>query len=182
MVSTKQFRRRLLRLAAVIATIYLLGGCSVMSPNRHDPDHPEHPLSDEQAIAQVVDPAKQIAKVAGLQDPSGGFSWESCNDQGDPPYRGRVDMTFAVPAGVDHGAYYDQVARTMVANGWSPGPPPGQHSAGAVINKNGVMATIGVSPFQGADGAVQLFGECRNMNNHRADSNGFSIKDQLRGG
>jgi hypothetical protein len=181
MISSRRFRRRPLRLAAVIATISMLGGCSVMSPNRHDPDHPEHPLSDEQAIAQVVDPAKQIAKVAGLQDPSGGFSWESCNDQGDPPYRGRVDMTFAIPSGVDHGAYYDQVAKTMVANGWSAGPPTGQHSSGAVINKNGVMATIGVSPFQGADGAVQLFGECRNMNNHRADSNGFSIKDQLRG-
>ena len=137
---------------------------------------------NEQAIAQVVDPAKQIAKVAALQDPSGGFSWESCNDQGDPPYRGRVDMTFAIPPGIDHGAYYEQVAKTMVANGWSAGPPPGQHPSGAVINKNGVMATIGVSPFLGADGAVQLFGECRNMNSHRADSNGFSIKDQLRGG
>ncbi len=153
-----------------------------MFPSRHDPNHPEHPLSDQQAIAQVVDPARQIAKVAALQDPSGGFSWESCNDQGDPPYRGRVDMTFMVPPGVDHDAYFDQVAKTMVANGWSAGAPPGRHEFGAVIHQNGVMATIGVSPFQGADGAVQLFGECRNMNDHRQDSNGFSIKDQLRGG
>lgn len=153
-----------------------------MFPSRHDPDHPEHPLSDQQAIAQVVDPAKEIAKVAGLQDPSGGFSWESCNDQGQPPYRGRVDMTFTVPPGVDHAAYFDQVATTMVANGWSPGAPPGRHEPGAVIHQGGVMASIGVSPFQGADGAVQLFGECRNMNEHRSDSNGFSIADQLRGG
>jgi hypothetical protein len=153
-----------------------------MFPATHDPDRPEHPMTDQQTIAQVVDPAKQIAKIAGLQDPSGGFSWESCNDQGEPPYRGRVDMTFAVPPGVDHTAYFQQVANTMVANGWSPGAPPGQHLSGAVIHQNGVMATIGVSPFQGADGAVQLFGECRNMSDHRHDSNGFSIRDQLRGG
>ncbi len=150
-----------------------------MSPSRPDPNPP---LSDQQAIAQVVDPAKQIAKVAALRDPSGGFSWESCNDQGDPPYRGRVDMTFMVPPGVDHDAYFELVAKTMVANGWSAGAPPGRREFGAVIHQNGVMASIGVSPFQGADGAVQLFGECRNMNDHRHDSNGFSIRDQLRGG
>ncbi|MDT5148086.1 MAG: hypothetical protein QOC58_2731 [Mycobacterium sp.] len=152
-----------------------------MFPSKQS-DRPEHPLTDQQAIAQVVEPAKRIAKVAALQDPSGGFSWEACNDQGEPPYRGRVDMTFVVPPGVDHGAYFQQVADTMVANGWSAGAPPGQHLSGAAIHQNGVMATIGVSPFQGADGAVQLFGECRNMNDHRHDSNGFSIKDQLRGG
>ncbi len=153
-----------------------------MFPFGHDPDHPAQPLSNEQTMAQVIEPAKQIAKVAGLQDVSGGFSWESCNDQGDPPYRGRVDMTFVVPTGVDHGAYFEQIAGTMVAKGWSAGAPSGQHPFGTVIHKNGVMAIIGISPFLGADGAVQLFGECRNMNDHRNDSNGFSIKDQLRGG
>jgi len=152
-----------------------------MFPFTHDPDHPDHPLTDQEAIAQVVDPAKQIAKVAALQEVSGGFSWESCNDQGEPPYRGRVDMTFVVPAGADHGAYFQQVADTMVAHGWSAGAPPGEHLFGAVIHQNGVVASIGVSPFQGADGAVQLSGECRNMNDHRRDSNGFSISDQLRG-
>ncbi len=151
-----------------------------MSVSGHD--RPEHPLSDQQAIAQVVEAAKQIAKVAGLQDPSGGFSWESCNDQGEPPYRGRVDMTFAVPPGADHGAYFDRVATTMAASGWAPGAPPGAHLAGTAIHRDGVTAGIGVSPFTGADGAVQLFGECRDMTDHRADSNGFSIKDQLRQG
>lgn len=149
-----------------------------MSPAKHNPDLP---FSNERAITQVVDSAKQIAKVAALQAVSGGFSWESCNDQGDPPYRGRVDLTFRVPTGVDRGAYFDQIAETMVATGWSSGAPPGQHLFGTVIHQDGVMATIGVSPFLGADGAVQLFGECRNMNDHRYDK-GFSIKDQLRGG
>jgi hypothetical protein len=159
----------------------LLGGCSMMSPSEHNPDHPEHPLSDEQSVAQVVDPAKQIAKVAALQSVSGGFSWEACNDQGAPPYRGRVDMTFQVPTGVDRNTYFEQIAKTMEANGWLAGPPPEQHVFGTAIHQGGVMASIGISPFLGADGAVQLFGECRNMGDHRYD-NGFSIKDQLRSG
>jgi hypothetical protein len=152
-----------------------------MSPWEHNADRPEHPFSDEQAVAQVVDPAKQIAKVAALQAISGGFSWESCNDQGAPPYRGRVDMTFQVPTGADRNAYFEQIAKTMEANGWSAGPPPGQHVFGTAIHREGVLASIGISPFLGADGAVQLFGECRNMGSHRTD-NGFSIKDQLRSG
>ncbi len=123
-----------------------------MYPFAHDADHPEHPLSDEQAMAQVIEPAKQIAKITGLQDVSGGFSWESCNDQGDPPYRGRVDMTFIVPRGIDHSSYFEQVAATMVAHGWSSGAPPRQHLFGTVIHKDGVMATIGVSPFSAPTG------------------------------
>jgi hypothetical protein len=175
------FGRGLALLAALTAVALLLGGCSPMSPSKHNPDGPERPLSNEQAIAQVVDPARSIAKVAALQEVSGGFSWEACNDQGFPPYRGRADMTFRVPTGADPSTYFEQIAKTMVANGWASGPPPGQHLFGAVIHQDGVMATIGISPFLGADGAVQLFGECRNMNDHRYD-NGFSIKDQLRGG
>jgi hypothetical protein len=166
---------------ALAGVALILGGCSLMSPSKHNPDRPAQPLSNEQAIAQVVDPAKQIAKIAALHSVSGGFSWESCNDQANPPYRGRVDMTFRVPTGIDRGAYYEQIAKAMVANGWSAGAPPGQHLFGTAIHRDGVMATIGISPFLGADGAVQLFGECRNMNDHRYD-NGFSIKDQLRGG
>lgn len=139
---------------------------------------PDSPLSDRQAIAQVVDAARQIAKAADLSDPSGGFSWESCNDQGEAPYRGRVDMTFAVPPVVDQDTYFARIAATMVASGWAPGAPP----TGTAIHRDGVLARIGASPFARADGAVQLFGACRNMTDHRADSNGLPIKDQLRQG
>ena len=44
-----------------------------MFPHRHDIDHPANPLSDSQAMAQVIEPAKQIIKVAGLADPTGGY-------------------------------------------------------------------------------------------------------------
>ncbi|MGV7360481.1 MULTISPECIES: hypothetical protein [Mycobacterium] len=169
----------LLIAAALAAAAFVLGGCSPMFPFAHDLDHPEYPLSDDQAKAQVIEPARQIVKIADLQDVSGGFGWESCNDQGDPPYRGRVGVSFGVPAGFDQQVYFQQIAAKMMAHGWSPGAPSGQHLFGTTIHKDGVTAIIGINPGWREGGAIDLFGECRNMNNHRTDNNAVSIKDQL---
>jgi hypothetical protein len=49
-------------------------------------------------MAQVVEPAKQIVAAADLQGVSGGFSFSSCNNQGDPPYMGKVTMSFLLHA------------------------------------------------------------------------------------
>lgn len=153
-----------------------------MSPSQHHAGPSVDPISDEQAKAQVVDPAKQIAAVANLQDVGGTFTWESCNDQGEPPYRGRVDMSFTVPAGVDRKAYFQQIAATMAAQpGWSAGPPPGMHPFGESVHKDGVMIVIGESGRVGHPGSVELYGECRNMNDHSHDT-GFPITNELGGG
>ncbi|MDA3660375.1 hypothetical protein, partial [Mycobacterium xenopi] len=187
-------RSRSWSLVVVLATLslpLLIGGCSAMSRNRHDIDHPANPLPDQQAMAQVIDPARQIAKVAGLQDFTGGFHWESCNDQGDPPYRGLVEMSFqwpmdeskGYPTEVDPNTYFDKLAATMAAHGWNNGPPPGWHSYGRVINKDGVVAVMTQDPASGR-GAIDVSGECRNMTNHRHNGTvmGFEITDQLRQG
>ncbi|KAA1248571.1 hypothetical protein F0Q45_19900 [Mycobacterium simiae] len=132
-------------------------------------------------MEQVIEPAKQIVKITGLQNVSGVFGWESCNDQGDPPYRGRVDMGYDMPTGVDRAAYFDQIAIAMVDHGWSDGPPSGIHTFGRGLHKGGVLAIIGVHSGGAQWGSVQLFGECRNMGNHRHDGKWYSIKDQLGG-
>jgi hypothetical protein len=84
-------------IAVVLVLSIALGGCSLMFAHQHDIDHPANPLSDDQAEAQVVDAAKQIAQLVSLPDMYGGFAFESCNDQGDPPYRGVVEMSFKLP-------------------------------------------------------------------------------------
>lgn len=165
---------------SVAVAAFMLTACASLSRSKNQAKHPDQPLSDSQSVAQVVDPAKKIAKVARLQDVSGTYRWESCNDRGEKPYRGRLDMTFVVPPGIDHNAYFQQIANTMEANGWSAGPPRGRHAAGTVIHQDDVMATIGISPYVRADGAIQLLGQCRNMNDHRRDGS-FSVDDQLGG-
>ena len=127
-----------------------------MIPFGQDPERPANPLSDEQTKAEVLDPARQITTIANLQNVSGVFGWESCNDQGDRPFRGRVEVSFDVPAGADRN------------------PPPGR-----VIHTGGVMAIIGKSSGTAKDGSVELSGECRNMGAHRHDGTWYDVTDQL---
>lgn len=155
------------RVAATIAVALMLGGCGV-DTGAHDPDRPANPLTAEQSTEQVVAVGRQLRKVAGLQGVSGGFSFESCNDQGEPPYRGKVEMSSVLPAGVTPDAYARQVADAMVAAGWTDGPPPGKKPYGTVINKDGLMVVMGRAHVAGRV-AYTVFGECRDTTDHRND-------------
>jgi len=77
-------------------------------------DDSAHPLTDDQAMAQVVQPAKEIVAAADLQSVSGGFSFASCNDQGDPPYMGEVTLSFLLRGDPD--AYFQHVRAAMIAS------------------------------------------------------------------
>ena len=142
---------------------------------------PPSPLSDEQAMAQVVEAARQIVRAARLLDVTGVFLFESCNDQGDPPYRGRVDMSFAIPDATEPDAHFKQIAATMADQGWSTGPPPGTRPVGVVIHTETVMAIIGRACGATTRGSVQVCGQCGNMTDHRTDGKtvGTDITDQL---
>ena len=142
-------------------------------------DDSAHPLTDDQAMAQVVEPAKQIVAAANLQGVSGGFSFTSCNDQGDPPYMGKVTMSFLLHGAPD--AYFQQVSAAMVAHGWNEGAPPGQHYFGTTLNKDGVTANMGYVPSDHSYGQIMLYGQCRNTTDHHHDgkTNGTDITNQL---
>lgn len=144
------------------------------------PPGPVQTQSDADAMEQVVGSGKAIVAVAKLQDVSGGFAFEACNDQGEPPYRGRLDMGFRIPEDTEPQAYFTQIAQTMVqqGNGWYDGPPPGKNPFGTVIHTDRVFAVIGQNPAAREDGYVHLFGECRNMNDHHDDA-GVNVTDRL---
>jgi len=138
-----------------------------------------HPLTDDQAMAQVVEPAKQIVAVADLQGVSGGFSFASCNDQGEPPYQGTVTIGFLLHGDPD--AYFQQVRAAMIAHGWNDGPPPGQRYHGTTLNKDGVTASMSFVPSDHSYGQIILDGECRNTTDHHHDgkTNGTDITNLL---
>jgi hypothetical protein len=171
-------------LAVSVVVIMLLGGCALVMHKPHSSgssnpwDDSAHPLTDDQAMAQVVEPAKQIVAAAGLQGVGGGFSFASCNDQGDPPYQGTVTMSFLLQGDPD--AYFEKVRAAMIAHGWNNGPPPGQQFHGTTLNKDGVTANMGFVPSDHSYGQIILDGECRNMT---ASRNGrwIDITNQLRG-
>ncbi len=144
------------------------------------PPAPVETSSDEDTMKQVIDPARQIIQVAGLKDVFGGFSFEACNDQGEPPYRGRLEVSFTIPGGVEPEKYIRQIADTMLQQGWYDGPPPGKRLFGTVIHTDAVMAVLSQHPVAREDGAIRIFGECRNMADHRNDAvKDVNVTDRL---
>jgi len=164
---------RLALLAVGVVGVMLLGGCALVL---HDS---AHPLTNDQAMAQVVDPAKQIVATADLQGVSGGFSFAFCNDQGDPPYQGTVTVSFLLHGEPD--AYFQQVRAAMIAHGWNDGAPPGQHYHGTTLNKDRVTANMSFVPSDHSYGQIMLYGQCRNTTDHHHDgkTNSVDITNQL---
>jgi hypothetical protein len=134
-------------------------------------------------MAQVIEAARQIVRSATLREVTGEFLFESCNDQGAPPYRGRVNMSFALRAGVEPEEHFGQIAEAMVRQGWASGGPAGKRPFGVVIRTETVMAVISRARGGAARGSAQVCGECRNMTDHRHDGKtvGVEISDQLSG-
>ncbi|WP_343571957.1 hypothetical protein [Mycobacterium sp.] len=139
------------------------------------------PLSDEQARAQVVGPAREVVKAANLDITYATFEWSSCNDQGDPPYQGEVNVAFVVPPGADAQTLSRQAAAAVAKQpGWAAGAPAGMHLFGELAHKGNVVAIVGSGNYP-ERGSVQVLGECRNMSDHHGHTGPFEITDQLRG-
>jgi hypothetical protein len=172
--------------AACAATVaaFALTGCFPTLPNFPNPgppDPPIVPLSDDASMKQVIEPAKQFAQLNELEDVSGGFGWVACGGQNEALYYGQVEMSFLLPKGIDEKQYIRQIAKTMVANGWTDGPPRGDRSFGTLVHTDHVRAIITGGNFNVRErGAIQLLAQCRNTNDHRDDSVGVNITDQLR--
>src|SRR5689334_12194856 len=90
------------RWLALLLMTLLLGGCGMSGSGSgsgagSSSEKPTNEMTDQQSMAQVVDPAIQIVRAVQLEDVTGGFSYGSCNDQGDPPFQGRVEVAFKMP-------------------------------------------------------------------------------------
>ncbi len=140
-------------------------------------DDSAHPLTDEQTMAQVVEPGKQIVAGADLQGVSGGFSFASCNDQGDPPNQGRLTIGFLLRGEPD--AYFEHVTAAMIGHGWNDGAPPGQHYHGTALHKDGVTANMSYVPSDHHYGLLILYGECRDTTDHHNDGKMIDVTNQL---
>ena len=132
---------------------------------RSELDGPE--LTDTQTRAQVVDPAKQIVRAAGLQGLSAAFRFESCNDQNEAPFRGVAEVAFTFPNPTDRQGYIDHVAAAMVSLGWDEGPPPGKMPYGRVLHQGKMMAIIAPWPDDPSTGDITIYGDCRNLTDQR---------------
>lgn len=170
---------RVLMLILWVLVVSMVAGAAFLVLRRSDAaDHPEHPLSDEQSKAQVLEPAREIVAVANLENANGGYILMSCTNQTDPPYQGAIYLTFDLP---DATHYLDQVAASLVSHGWRKGSPPNRYLSGIAVSKNGVTAILYRDPDRNGFGIMKVYGECRNVSDHRNDATGWvDISDLLR--
>jgi hypothetical protein len=122
----------------------------------------------------VVDAARDIVNALHGEVTEAAFSYESCNDQGEAPFRGVVELSFWMP-GVPHNQPADAqaVIKGLVADGWSTDSDFKSHGPTLVKNAVNVILTIAPEPPASNDlvrhVGVKVDGECRDTSDHRTD-------------
>jgi hypothetical protein len=160
--------RSLLWTALVLSLVL---GVALVVVDRHEADPVGQfgaPLTDEQAIEQVVGSARRIVAAAHLQDAAGGYSFVSCATQNGPPYQVALYMNFTLPQS-DWIRYLDEVASAMVVDGWADAPAKAEHF-GRKLTKGGVTAVLQRNVDDPTSATMRLYGECRNTGDHRHDN------------
>ena len=143
---------------------------------------PAHPLNDDETMEQVVSAARQFVEAGRLETIHATYLLMSCRTEDEPPYQGTVYLDFALPQVATAPDYLPNLARTMAKRGWKPGLDPNQHPGGEIMVNNGVTALIYRNTDVPGRGVLQIYGECRNVTDHRLDATGFvDIGDQLLG-
>ena len=174
-------------IAATLAVSLLLGGAFLVVDRFHSTpadvlDHPTDPISDDQSRAQVVEPAKQIVALTGLQTASAGYALMSCKDRDNPPYQGAIYLTFSLPATTRADTYLAGVGATLIGHGWTEGLPPNNHPFAKTLSKDAVTVIIYRQDDEPSLGVLRIYGQCRNMADHRHDTTAWvDITDQVTG-
>jgi hypothetical protein len=120
------------------------------------------PLTPEQSKALVIDAANDIVSTLDLQAIEPAFWHASCNDQGDPPFRGQMRIGYPVAASYDASeAEVAQMVQRLQNKGWTTDSEFKSH--GATLQKNGVVVVLGPQSAGDATRSVELFGECRDV-------------------
>jgi hypothetical protein len=173
-------------IAAALTVSLLLGGVFLLVARLHTTpsdilDHPANPVTDDQSEAQVVESAKQIVGLTGLQTASAGYMLMSCKDRDDPPYQGAIYLTFVLPAAARADAYFPAIATTLAAHGWIEGLPPNDHTYAKSLTKDAVTVIVYRQSEDPGLGVLRVYGQCRNMNDHRTDATAWiDITDRLK--
>ncbi len=159
---------RYLATGAMIGTV--VSGCAEV------PD----PISLETARTEVIDAARDILATLHGELTEARFHYESCNDQGEPPFRGLVRMSFWLP-GVRHDQPVapQQVIEPLVAHGWGTDSNFRSHSPTLRKDKVNVILDVVPRPPAGvkltSHAGVEVAGQCRDTFDHRTDDSILSV-------
>jgi hypothetical protein len=129
-------------------------------------DGVSNPITPEQSKAQVIDAAKEIVGLVDLKVLKAVFWRGSCNDQGEPPYRGEMRISHALASSFEVADAEDaRMIQQLRSHGWTDAPD--FHTHGTALKKNGVVAVISPQNVSTPTRGVELFGECRDMTSEK---------------
>lgn len=172
-------------LGAALSISLVLGGSFLAIDRLHSTtdeilDHPAHPSTDDQSKAEVVQQAKHLVAIAGLRQATAGYLLMSCKDRESPPYQGAVYLNFTVPGDARADTYFDKIATAMVARGWQEGLASNRYLFGKTLHQDGVTAILYRDDDDPNLGIARLYGQCRNMTDHRNDTTAWvDVTDQI---
>ena len=147
------------RTLAIVAAATLLAGCGAV---KSVTNNVSNPMTPEQSKAQVVDAAHDVARAVAQPVVSASFSHSSCNDQGEAPFRGVVDVFYAAPTDpASATAAFNDMTQRLQGDGWA--ADSGFQSHGTTLKKEGVDAVLYPADASVAKVHIVLYGECRDV-------------------
>lgn len=127
---------------------------------KSDADKVSNPLTPEQSKTQVMDAANSIVSTLNITVVEAAFWHASCNDQGDPPFRGRMRIAYPpAPSFAESEAQIAQMVQQLRGAGWA--SDPDFHSHGTSLSKDNVVAVFGPQNVSDPNRDIQIYGECR---------------------
>ena len=147
-------------IAAAVTATAIVSGCDVVSSMKND--GVSNPITPEQSKAQIIDAANEIVSALDLETIEPAFWRASCNDQGDPPFRGQMRIGYPLAADADaSSAEIEKMVQQLESKGWTGDPEFKTH--GTTLKKNGVTAVFGPQGVGDTSQSLELFGECRDV-------------------
>jgi uncharacterized protein YceK len=161
--------QRALAVTTIVAALVAasLSGCSTVSSLTND--GVANPMTPDQSKTQVMDAARDVVHNLQLSVSSANFSRSSCNDQGDPPFRGEVNIFYPRSGNLDEAdAALKQMTQRLQSVGWAADSSFQSH--GTTLKKNNVDAVFYPANVSVPQGHIVLFGECRDVTTTKAQA------------
>lgn len=128
------------------------------------------PLTPEQAKAQVTDAARELKSVLGIPVTEASVFLSSCNDQGEPPFRGQAAVHYPLARSRE-----DALAETagflhnLEAAGWTVLPPEYKGGQSMAAEKDGVTVRFEVQGASSKGRVITMLGQCRDITTTKAN-------------
>ena len=149
--------RSRVRAAAIAASLAALTvGCDAMGVTGNGS---QDALTPDESKAQVIDSAREIVAALNLDVTRALFWRESCNDQGEAPFRGVVSIWYPPAATLEASqAEVAGMVERLRATGWIGADEFRTHST--AVKKNDVVAVFAPQAVDVPNRGIDLFGAC----------------------